>query len=99
MLSALAFVALITVSAPRDASAVYQFRKHNPCPVTGKIGGACKGWQVDHIKPLCAGGADRPDNMRWMNVAEHAEKTRADRAACAARPRPEKPAETTSDKH
>lgn len=83
MLSALAFVALVTVSAPRDASAVYQFRKHNPCPATGKIGGACKGWQVDHIKPLCAGGADRPDNMQWLTVAAHLKKTREDRSRCA----------------
>ncbi len=29
-----------------------------------------KGYVVDHIVPLCAGGADKPSNMQWQTIAE-----------------------------
>jgi len=58
------------------------FRHAHPCPSTGKRTGACPGWQIDHIKPLCAGGADKPRNMHWITVADHRAKTRRDVRWC-----------------
>jgi hypothetical protein len=37
---------------------------------------------VDHIVPLCAGGADRPRNMQWQTVAEAKAKDKEERAMC-----------------
>lgn len=81
-LRALALAVILSISVERSASAVHQFRKANPCPATGKIAGACPGWEVDHRIPLCAGGADHPDNMQWLTREQHAEKTRRDVKAC-----------------
>lgn len=67
---------------PRTAAAVRQFRREHACPVTGRHRGPCPGYEVDHITPLCAGGADAPANMQWLAVSEHRAKTRTDRATC-----------------
>ena len=40
------------------------------------------GFQVDHIVPLCAGGADHPDNMQLLTIVDHKEKTREDLKLC-----------------
>jgi hypothetical protein len=40
---------------------------------------------VDHIKPLCAGGADRPTNMQWQTVAEGKKKDKKEREMCRER--------------
>lgn len=80
-------VAVIAVSAPaeaRSAKAVRIFKYHNPCPATDKRQGACPGWEVDHIKPLCLGGEDKPSNMQWLTVAQHRAKTRQDVRTCRA---------------
>ncbi len=69
-------------SAERSRSVLHQFRKAHPCPATGKIVGACPGWEIDHIRPLCAGGADAVGNLQWLTTAAHREKTRADMAGC-----------------
>ena len=79
---AIALAALIVIAAERSGPAAHQFRKANPCPSTGRIAGACPGWEVDHRIPLCAGGADRPENMQWLTKEKHAEKTREDVMAC-----------------
>lgn len=76
---------LITASPSteaRSAKAVRSFKYHNPCPSTDKRQGACPGWEVDHIKPLCLGGEDKPDNMQWLTVAQHRAKTRQDLRTC-----------------
>lgn len=67
----------------RDGSVIHQFRKANPCPETGKIRGACPGWEIDHKVPLCAGGRDEAGNLQWLRSAEHREKTRKDVRVCA----------------
>lgn len=77
--AAFAFVAL---AADRSAGEVYRFRKGDLCPVTRHIKGACPGYQVDHIEPLCAGGADHRANMQWLTLAEHRAKTHADVRRC-----------------
>jgi hypothetical protein len=53
----------------RSAKAKDSFRKHNPCPSTGKTSGACPGYVIDHITPLKRGGADEPTNMQWQTKA------------------------------
>ena len=68
----------------RSAQAVAEFRKVTPCPATGKTRGACHGWEVEHTRPLCAGGADEPANMTWMRKEDHKRKTKADLQACRA---------------
>lgn len=40
------------------------------------------GYEVDHIVPLCAGGADRPENMQLLTKRQHREKTRDDLRLC-----------------
>lgn len=76
---------------PRDAAGKIQrsrdsvaaFRKEHPCPSTKKTSGACKGWVVDHLLPLCAGGRDAPENMVWQNYKESKEKDKVEVALCA----------------
>lgn len=53
----------------RSAASIYAFRKYHPCPVTGRVSGACPGWAVDHVIPLACGGVDAPVNMQWLPTA------------------------------
>lgn len=41
-----------------------------------------EGYHVDHIIPLCAGGADSPENMQLLPIDVHREKTRIDLRWC-----------------
>src|SRR6266480_2121778 len=59
-----------------------EFVKKHPCPATGKKKGACPGYVVDHIKPLCAGGADHPSNMQWQTRKEAKIKDRREAEQC-----------------
>jgi hypothetical protein len=53
------------------------FIKRQACP-TGQRG-RCDGWEIDHVKPLHCGGADEPENMQWLTIAQHRAKTRLER--------------------
>lgn len=84
-------VLLVALSAPglhafaeaqRSAAAVAAFRREHPCPATGKTTGACHGYVVDHLMPLCWGGADEPDNMSWQTKADSLKKDEFEREAC-----------------
>jgi hypothetical protein len=66
----------------RDPAQRTAFMQHHPCPSTGKTKGRCPGYVVDHIKPLCAGGPDRPSNMQWQTTAEAKNKDRLEREQC-----------------
>lgn len=66
----------------RDRAQVRAFRAENPCPATGSTRGACPGWHVDHVIALCAGGADRPENMQWITKEDHRFKTLVDVREC-----------------
>lgn len=55
----------------RSQNAVREFRRMNPCPLTGKTSGACPGWEVDHIVPLACCGKDHWSNMRWLEKDLH----------------------------
>lgn len=70
---------------PRDRREVRDFRYENPCPATGLKRGACPGWQVDHIEPLCSGGADHRANMQWIRKEDHRLKTLVDVRECRRR--------------
>jgi hypothetical protein len=70
---------------PRSAAAKAEFKRAHPCPSTGKSRGACPGYVVDHIQPLCAGGPDRPDNMQWQTVSDAKAKDREERRLCRAK--------------
>jgi len=67
----------------RDSAQVRAFRKANPCPSTSKTIGACPNYVVDHIVPLCWGGADRPSNMAWEETKASYKKDKFEREACA----------------
>jgi hypothetical protein len=69
----------------RSAAEVLAFKRHNPCPSTGERRGACPGYQVDHIIPLCLSGPDTRDNLQWLSLADHKAKTRLDVRSCRAR--------------
>ena len=84
---AIAFSALLAPYAadariPRDRSEVRAFRTHNACPSTGLVRGACPGHHVDHVIPLCAGGADHRSNMQWITREDHRFKTLVDVREC-----------------
>jgi 5-methylcytosine-specific restriction endonuclease McrA len=80
VVAALSFPA--AADAKRSAQAKYQFQKANPCPVNLAHRGRCPGYDIDHIVPLCAGGADSPENMQWLTKSAHKEKTRRDVFEC-----------------
>jgi len=60
------------------------FTKRHPCPASGKVQATCAGYVVGYIKPLCAGGADRPSNMQWLAAADARKKERLDAQECRA---------------
>lgn len=80
----LALVAGATLAADRSRTERAAFVRDNPCPATGKTSGACPGWQVDHVRALCAGGTDHATNMQWLAEADHKRKTRDDVGKCRA---------------
>lgn len=71
--------ALATERSPAQRAA---FVRDNPCPATQNTRGACPGWVVDHVVPLCAGGADHPANMQWQTKAEAKVKDAAEHRQC-----------------
>ena len=87
--AALALIALLLASpagakAHRSGWARAAFLAEHPCPSTGARRGACPGFVVDHVEPLCFGGKDQPFNMQWQPRAESLEKDRLERAVCRA---------------
>lgn len=78
--------ALIAVSAAAGAHRSHAqreaFHRTHPCPANGATRGACPGYVVDHVVPLCAGGADHPSNMQWQTAAAGKFKDIRERAQC-----------------
>jgi hypothetical protein len=77
-----AAAAFPVLAAPRSAAARLEFKRHSPCPSTGRSAGACPDFVIDHVQPLCAGGADAPINMQWQTVQQAKVKDRDERALC-----------------
>lgn len=73
---------LSAAAAPRSPAARAEFQRLTPCPATGDRRGPCPGYVVDHVQPLCAGGADAPHNMQWQTTADAKVKDRAELAQC-----------------
>ena len=71
----------------RSSLAKAEFKREQPCPSTGSPRGACPGYIIDHVIPLCAGGADAPSNMQWQTVMNAKAKDRDERQMCRTRPR------------
>ncbi|HYL87406.1 MAG TPA: HNH endonuclease signature motif containing protein [Burkholderiales bacterium] len=71
-----------TLEEAPDPRAV--FMKRNPCPANGNTRGACPGYTIHHVKPLCAGGVDRASNMQWLTLAAAKRKVRVDAQQCRA---------------
>lgn len=88
LLVALGLALVLFVIAPafaleaRNPETVSEFRKSAPCPATGKYTGACPGYVVDHMYPLCAGGKDHPLNMQWQDKQSSYAKDRLERELC-----------------
>lgn len=74
----------------RSASSIAEFKHQQPCPSTGRSRGACPGYVIDHIEPLCAGGPDIPSNMQWQSVDEAKAKDKIEVRQCAAMRREKK---------
>lgn len=82
--SALLLLAASLPAEARSRAARAEFQRQNPCPSTGSPRGACPGYVVDHIVPLCAGGPDEPGNMQWQTRAESHAKDAEERRQCRA---------------
>jgi hypothetical protein len=79
----LLLLSLLTSQADaRDRAQRTAFFHDHPCPATSETHGACPGWVVDHITPLCAGGADDPGNMQWQELAESKVKDKEEWRTC-----------------
>lgn len=70
---------------PRSHAATNAFRRAVPCPALEHTGKRCPGYVIDHVVPLCAGGADAPRNMQWQTVADGKVKDAIERSMCAHR--------------
>lgn len=70
-------------SSARSPSTKAEFQRHHPCPATGERRGRCPGFIIDHVQPLCAGGADTPRNMQWQTIADARRKDRGEARECA----------------
>ena len=67
----------------RSAKARDTFKHAHPCPSTGRKSGACPGYVIDHVVPLCAGGPDAPVNMQWQSKVVAARKDILEKRRCA----------------
>jgi hypothetical protein len=81
----------VALSAPTALAATQRSRAQreaffhsHPCPSTGKTHGRCPGYVVDHVTPLCAGGADASSNMAWQEIGASKIKDKQERKQCAA---------------
>lgn len=68
----------------RSQDVARSFRRANPCPDGPDKGSKtrCKGYVIDHVVPLCAGGADAVQNLAWQTRKDAAAKDRAEVALC-----------------
>ena len=80
------FLVAVDCFAERSAKTVRMFKSTHVCPANGKIGSrvVCKGYVVDHVIPLCAGGLDAVGNMQWQEYHESLVKDIQERAFCRA---------------
>jgi hypothetical protein len=77
-----AALAVPAAATKRSQSAKVEFKREHPCPATGATKGPCKGYVIDHVKPLACGGADRPENMQWQTLVDGKAKDKWERRVC-----------------
>ena len=66
----------------RSQKAKAIFKYAHPCPASGRTKGSCRGYIIDHIKPIACGGADDPSNMQWQTKAESKAKDKWELKGC-----------------
>lgn len=77
LLIALLLVASVADAAPRSSTVRRRFMH-----LTGHAAGWA-GHVVDHIIPLCGGGADAVWNMQWLTIDEAKKKDVLEKQQCA----------------
>lgn len=82
IISAVLVSAIVEARQLRSYAAIAEFKRQQPCPSTGLPRGPCHGYIIDHVTPLCAGGADAPSNMQWQTIPEAKAKDRNERRLC-----------------
>jgi len=94
LLSSLAILALLLTHAEancdkikRSTTVLKEFKATHPCPLTGRVEKSCKGYIIDHIYPLCAGGTDTLDNLTWQELQQSKYKDRLEKELCRLKPR------------
>jgi len=90
-----AFALLLILAAPahsaeRSSKVRAAFQRLHPCPTNGAAKGNCPQMVADHLVPICAGGSDTIENLRWSTVEEAKAKDATERRLCAALRRLEK---------
>jgi hypothetical protein len=75
-------LALADAAPRRSHLEKLRFVRAHPCPATGQRSTSCKGYIIDHINPICAGGPDRASNMQWQAIADAKAKDRLERRMC-----------------
>ena len=68
---------------PANQTEKRHFAKANPCPATKAPIPSCKGYRIDHIVPICAGGTDTAANMQWQTVEASRLKDAIEISSCA----------------
>ena len=66
----------------RSYEAKKLFKLEHPCPANGNRFGPCKGYVIDHVRPLACGGADDPSNLQWQTVKDAKAKDKWERIGC-----------------
>lgn len=72
----------------RSQQAKIVFAHSHPCPSTHQPRLPCRGYVIDHIKPLDCGGKDAPSNMQWQTIAQGKAKDKWERCAPGCKHRP-----------
>lgn len=85
---AIIFIAACSVSTladariHRDPTVRHAFVKQQACPSTGRHRLPCPGWEIDHRIPRKCKGADLVENLQWLTVEAHKEKTKREAKDC-----------------
>lgn len=66
----------------RSKKVLRAFVNQQACPATGLHRLPCKGYVIDHIKPLACGGADAVENLQWQTREEAKAKDKRERKEC-----------------
>lgn len=66
----------------RSHAVRHAFVKQQACPSTGRHRLPCPGWEIDHRKPLKCKGQDKVENLQWLTVKAHKEKTKREAKEC-----------------